>query len=73
MTLLTEKQASELMGLSIQTLAIYRKNGSGPASVRLTDSVRSRIRYEEKAINRWIAQRSRIATGTGGYWRWTPE
>jgi len=52
---LTEKQATEELGLSARTLQAMRTAGTGPAFIRLSER---RIGYSREALQAWIAARS---------------
>ena len=51
---LTEAEVSEWLGLSQPTLSRHRRNGTGPAFVRL--SMR-RIGYRRSAVEAWLSER----------------
>jgi predicted DNA-binding transcriptional regulator AlpA len=49
--LLTEAEVSEWLGLSQPTLSRHRRNGTGPAFVRLSTR---RIGYRRSAVEAWL-------------------
>jgi predicted DNA-binding transcriptional regulator AlpA len=53
---LTEAEVSEWLGLSQPTLSRHRRNGTGPAFVRLSTR---RIGYRRGAIEAWLNERER--------------
>jgi len=57
--LITEKEVARLMGLSVATLANYRKAEAGPPHIRLSDGPRSRIRYHAEGVVEWIEGNTR--------------
>ena len=60
--LIDPKQASQISKLAVQTLAIYRIRGTGPAYVKLG----SRIFYRRDELESWIAQHRRTSTSDIG-------
>jgi predicted DNA-binding transcriptional regulator AlpA len=52
--LLTEAEVSEWLGLSQPTLSRHRRNGTGPAFVRLSTR---RIGYRRSAVEAWLNER----------------
>jgi predicted DNA-binding transcriptional regulator AlpA len=52
--LLTEAEVSEWLGLSQPTLSRHRRNGTGPAFVRLSTR---RIGYRRNAVEAWLNER----------------
>lgn len=52
--LLTEAEVSEWLGLSQPTLSRHRRNGTGPAFVRLSTR---RIGYRRSAVEAWLTER----------------
>ncbi|OUJ17127.1 AlpA family transcriptional regulator [Acetobacter sp. DsW_063] len=52
---LTEKQASEFLGISGRTLQNWRRTGDGPSYVQISQR---RIGYSLKALRDWVAARS---------------
>ncbi len=58
--LLTEAELSEWLGLSQPTLSRHRRNGTGPAFVRL--SMR-RIGYRRSVIEAWLREREQTRLG----------
>ena len=60
--LLSPKNVSERLGVSISTLAKWRLDGSGPAFVK----VGSRVAYDASMIEAWLASRVRRSTSDPG-------
>jgi predicted DNA-binding transcriptional regulator AlpA len=56
--LLTEREAAELLTLSLRTLQTYRENGTGPAYVQFG----RRVAYEPASIRTWLDARKRRST-----------
>lgn len=54
-TLLTTRQAAEVLGLEPRTMEEFRRKGSGPPFIRL--SSRS-VRYRLDALERWLEERT---------------
>jgi predicted DNA-binding transcriptional regulator AlpA len=52
--LLTEAEVSEWLGISQPTLSRHRRNGTGPAFVRLSTR---RIGYRRSAVEAWLSER----------------
>jgi predicted DNA-binding transcriptional regulator AlpA len=52
--LLTEAEVSEWLGLSQPTLSRHRRNGTGPAFVRLSTR---RLAYRRSAVEAWLNER----------------
>jgi predicted DNA-binding transcriptional regulator AlpA len=57
---LTELEVSEWLGLSQPTLSRHRRNGTGPAFIRLSTR---RIGYRRSAVETWLTklERSSVA------------
>lgn len=55
--LMRPPEAATYLGYSPKTLEKWRKNGEGPAFVRIG----SRVRYRKEALDAWIAARE-VAT-----------
>lgn len=62
MGLLSAKEAATLLGLSPQTLAVWRLRGAGPAFCKLG----SRCLYAPDEIERWVSERRRTSTSDKG-------
>lgn len=56
--LLTAAEVAELLNVKIQTLALWRCTGKGPAFVRIG----SKIGYDPAAISTWTASRTYSST-----------
>ncbi len=54
MELLTPKEASEVLRVSVHTLAKWRTTGQGPDYAKTGKSVK----YEKGALDRWIGERT---------------
>tara|TARA_R110000744_G_scaffold366629_1_gene475747 strand:+ start:332 stop:574 length:243 start_codon:yes stop_codon:yes gene_type:complete len=65
--LITEKEVARLMGLSVATLANYRKAEAGPPYIRLSDGPHSRIRYHADGVVEWIKGNTRQTCRACGY------
>lgn len=61
--LLTPKQLSEMLGLSVQSLALMRMEGTGCPFVRLGSRA---IRYERTAVEAWIKANTYTSTDEYG-------
>ena len=57
--LLTEQQASALLGVTIRALQKWRVTGSGPPFVRISSRC---IRYRRRDVVDWIAERLKRST-----------
>jgi predicted DNA-binding transcriptional regulator AlpA len=57
-TLLTQRQAAEMLCLSERTLERWRVSGDGPAYVKLG----RRVAYRECDLIEWVARRIRTST-----------
>jgi predicted DNA-binding transcriptional regulator AlpA len=53
-SILSERQVSDWLGISEPTLFRHRRDGTGPAFIRLSTR---RIAYRTSAINEWLKQR----------------
>ncbi len=60
MELLTPKEASQMLKVSIHTLAKWRSQGQGPDYVKTGKSVK----YSQDTVNAWIANRTIKITST---------
>jgi hypothetical protein len=56
--LLSQRQAASILSISVRTLERMRVTGLGPRYVK----VRSSVRYQQEALERWIAAQSRRST-----------
>jgi predicted DNA-binding transcriptional regulator AlpA len=56
--LLTQREAALVLSISVRTLERLRVTGLGPRYVK----VRSSVRYQQEALERWIAAHSRAST-----------
>ena len=54
--LLSEKQLSEWLGISLPTLQRLRSNGSGPRFVQLSER---RVAYRKSVVEQWLEQRTK--------------
>lgn len=61
-TLLTQKQAAELLGLSPRTLEAWRLRGTSPPYLKLGVAVRYRL----TDLHEWMAERCRLSTSDDG-------
>jgi predicted DNA-binding transcriptional regulator AlpA len=57
--LITEKEVARLMGLSVKTLAKWRKAETGPPFIKLSNDPHSRIRYYAEGVLEWIKGNTR--------------
>lgn len=60
--LLPPKDAAEKLGMTEQTLAHWRVQGSGPAYVKFGEGKGARVRYAEADLNAFIAKNVRQST-----------
>jgi hypothetical protein len=60
--LLTPDQVAERLGLSVQTLAIWRLRAFGPRWLKIS----SRVRYRERDLEEFLASRARTSTSDTG-------
>jgi predicted DNA-binding transcriptional regulator AlpA len=51
--ILTERQVSDWLGLSVPTLFRHRRDGTGPAFIRLSTR---RVAYRRSAVERWLSE-----------------
>lgn len=58
--LLTEKQLSCWLGISLPTLQRLRSTGGGPRFVRLSER---RIGYRRSVVEQWLDQRTTVRVG----------
>jgi predicted DNA-binding transcriptional regulator AlpA len=56
--LLTQSETAKVLGISVRTLERMRVTGLGPRYVK----VRSSVRYQQEALERWIEAKSRGST-----------
>jgi predicted DNA-binding transcriptional regulator AlpA len=59
--LLSEKQLSEWLGISLPTLQRMRSNGSGPAFIQLSER---RIAYRRSVVEKWLETRTITQVGS---------
>ena len=57
--LLTEQQASALLGVTARALQKWRSNGSGPSFVRISSRC---IRYRRRDLVDWAVERIKCST-----------
>ena len=57
--LLSQKQAAELLGLSVRTLERYRRAGIGPTFCRIGSRM---VRYREQDLQAWTESSLRSST-----------
>lgn len=58
--LLTEKQLSDWLGISLPTLQRLRSSGTGPRFVQLSER---RIAYRRPLVEQWLEQRTALRAG----------
>jgi predicted DNA-binding transcriptional regulator AlpA len=58
--ILSERQVSDWLGLSEPTLFRHRRDGTGPAFIRLSAR---RVAYRRSAVETWLSQHERKALG----------
>ncbi|GAA1072339.1 helix-turn-helix transcriptional regulator [Tsukamurella spumae] len=58
MTLLTTREVAKLVSKSPATVADWRKDGIGPAYLKLSPGRQGSVRYELSAVEAWIAERA---------------
>lgn len=63
--LLTEREASRFLGLSVRTLQKWRLRGNGPPFVKLG----SAVRYEPQRLQEYLDQMRRRSTSEGAICR----
>ncbi len=63
MSLLTEQQTANLLSVSTRTLQNWRQFGKGPKHVKVGRG----IRYDEAALQEWLAGRIAENTRQGAY------
>jgi predicted DNA-binding transcriptional regulator AlpA len=54
--ILNERQVSDWLGLSEPTLFRHRRDGTGPAFIRLSAR---RVAYRRSAVEAWLSERER--------------
>lgn len=64
MELLTPSQASEILKVSISTLALWRSTNTGPAYIRITKQPRSAVRYRMEDLKEYIESQMVTPTNT---------
>lgn len=53
---MTVKETAKKLGVTPQTLHLWRKNGHGPVAVKLGSEKRPRYAYVPEDIDEWIRQ-----------------
>jgi hypothetical protein len=61
--LLTETEASKILGFSVRTLQGWRYRGGGPRFVRVSNAC---IRYRRQDLTAWVEARLRWSTSDDG-------
>ena len=56
--LLTQREAASILSISVRSLERMRVTGLGPRYVK----VRSSVRYQQEALERWVAAQERGST-----------
>jgi len=59
---LSNAQAALLLGISPQTLRVWRWRGVGPPYTRLGDTRRARVRFRKAEVENWLFQRRAVNT-----------
>lgn len=62
MTLLNNAQAASLLGITPNTLKFWRHKGRGPAFIKLGNSPRAGVVYEEADVIAWRESRKFAST-----------
>ncbi len=62
MTLLNNAQAASLLGITANTLKFWRHKGRGPAFIKLGNSPRAGVVYEEADVIAWRESRKFAST-----------
>ena len=65
MTLISNAQAASLLGITPNTLKFWRHKGRGPSFIKLGNSPRAGVLYEERDVIAW--RESRKFTSTSAY------
>ena len=60
--LLSPRELSELLSLSVNHLAILRMTGEGPIFFKLGNGSRSAVRYKLADVETWLESRRRRST-----------
>lgn len=60
MQLLTVDQVSEMLNISVSTLAHWRANDKGPAYIRIAGHSRSGVRYKLEDLKRYVDEQQVI-------------
>lgn len=63
--LLKEKEVAEMIGMSVHWLRRMRIVGGGIPFIKMSDSAKGGIRYEDAAVEAF--KRSRVRTSTSAY------
>jgi phage terminase Nu1 subunit (DNA packaging protein) len=67
--LLTRKQVAELLNVTPHTLACWRSRGVGPEMKKFGSGRSAACRYEQHAVDRWLADRDRAEAEAREPWR----
>ena len=65
--LLTTKEVSFFLGVSLSTLARYRVKGTGPKFVKFGDEKQCTIRYREEDVEAYIKGSLRASTWSASH------
>lgn len=60
---LTEREAAAIVGVHMVTLATWRKQGTGPAYMKLGEKKNSPVRYERDDLEAWLQARKVVPKG----------
>ncbi len=61
--ILSTLEAAEFLGVAVQTLAVWRCRGGGPAFIRLSSTGRGgRVGYRASDLESWLSERRAFST-----------
>ncbi|WP_291147204.1 helix-turn-helix domain-containing protein [Hyphomicrobium sp.] len=64
-TLMNTARLSGYLGLSVPTLERLRGTGEGPPYMKLGSGRTSRVMYDKRDVDAWLASKRRNSTGDG--------
>lgn len=64
--LLTTREAADYLRLSAPTLERLRCTGEGPPFIKLGPGRTSRVMYDKRNVDAWLASKRRYSTGDAG-------
>jgi hypothetical protein len=64
--LLRETELATRLNIAVRTVRQWRWRGGGPPFIKVGSGVKSAVRYSPAAVERWLANQSRISTSDNG-------